>query len=155
MYTRTEILGMSILPQPRWNTSWDGIIEEDTSHWPEYNDIILIRHGQYHNREEPHILTAVGDSQAKSTGGYLQALVQRGELKIGSIVHSEITRAVQTATVINRQLSSTHKLEESDLLNEGTLPAKVWKCQLIKVSTVAICIIIHCYVIPSWTVHGS
>ena len=75
--------------KPQWKNDWDGN-EEDTSQWPDHHDIILIRHGDY-DKEGTHHLT---------TGRYLQALVERGDLKIGCIFHSEMTRAAQTAKTI-------------------------------------------------------
>jgi phosphohistidine phosphatase SixA len=59
--------------------------------------------------------------------------VQSGELSISSIVHSELTRAVQTATLIKQQLHSMLKLPvvQEQLLNEGTSPANMWKREVV------------------------
>ena len=110
--------------KPQWKNDWDGN-EEDTSQWPDHHDIILIRHGDY-DKEGTHHLTSLGVIQAETTGRYLQALVERGDLKIGCIVHSEMTRAAQTAKTIKDQLNSRQILESSELLNEGTLSARMW-----------------------------
>ena len=100
--------------KPQWKNDWDGN-EEDTSQWPDHHDIILIRHGDY-DKEGTHHLTSLGVIQAETTGRYLQALVERGDLKIGCIFHSEMTRLPKRLKI----------LESSELLNEGTLSARMW-----------------------------
>ena len=58
--------------------------------------------------------------QARITGKYLQTLSQEG-LKIGTIIHSGMLRAEQTAIAINKELNEQKDLETFALLNEGSL----------------------------------
>ena len=104
--------------------NWDGS-HEDTTDWPNFHDVILIRHGEHYQNIPPYGLTSSGVVQAETTGQYLQNLVQNGRLKIGYIVHSEMPRAVETAQCIYRKLQPLQPsvdLESSDLLNEGVIP---------------------------------
>ena len=103
----------------QWSCQWDGV-KEDTSQWPEYYEVILIRHGEYHEDEGAHDLTPTGMEQARINGKYLQTLSQQG-LKIGKIIHSGMLRAEQTAIAINKELNEQKDLETLALLNEGSL----------------------------------
>jgi phosphohistidine phosphatase SixA len=73
--------------------------------------------------------------------------VQSGELSISSIVHSELTRAVQTATLIKQQLLSMLKLlvVQEQLLNEGTSPANMWKREVVSLYAACMMYIILCF----------
>ena len=85
--------------QPKWNFKWDGI-QEDTTNWPEYHDLLLVRHGEYYHNIAPYGLSSEGKVQAEATGQYIRNCMQAGDLRIGCILHSEMQRAVETARII-------------------------------------------------------
>ena len=63
--------------------------------------------------------------------------MQTGRLKIGSIVHSEMPRAVETAKHIYEKLQPLQPsvdLESSDLLNEGAIPKQPWISQDVSIN---------------------
>lgn len=76
--------------------------------------IILVRHGQYHPalENERERLTALGRKQAKHTGKRLK------EIKINRIVHSTMPRAVETASIIKKELGYRGVVEACDTLRE-------------------------------------
>ena len=108
------------MQQALWYYQWDGVTE-DTSKWPEFHDVLLIRHGEYNQKAQPGALTPIGTEQAQTTGKYLDTLVQELDLKIGQIIHSPMLRADQTAKTINSKLREPKQLEMSALLREGQL----------------------------------
>ncbi|KAM4634329.1 serine/threonine-protein phosphatase PGAM5, mitochondrial-like [Polymixia lowei] len=79
--------------------------------------ILLIRHSQYNlsgKGDKERILTSLGREQAELTGQRLASL----GLQYNVIVHSTMTRATETATIISKYLPEV-KTESCDLLREG------------------------------------
>ena len=114
--------------QPKWNFKWDGI-QEDTTNWPEYHDLLLLRHGEYFHNIPLHGLSSEGMVQAEATGQYIHNCMQAGDLRIGCILHSEMQRAVETARIIYSKLQPLQPsltLGSSKLLNEGLIKDRPW-----------------------------
>ncbi|XP_071065833.1 serine/threonine-protein phosphatase PGAM5, mitochondrial isoform X2 [Dasypus novemcinctus] len=92
--------------------------------------IFLIRHSQYHVDgclEKDRTLTALGREQAELTGLRLASL----GLKFDKIVHSSMTRAVETADIVGKHLPGVGRVS-TDLLREGAPiepdpPVSHWK----------------------------
>lgn len=79
--------------------------------------IFLIRHSQYHadaHSEQGHTLTPLGREQAELTGLRLASL----GLKFSQIVHSSMTRAIETTDIISKHLPGVSRVS-TDLLREG------------------------------------
>lgn len=79
--------------------------------------LILIRHGQYHtvpNTDEMRRLTELGEAQADNTGARLKVL----SFPWNSIISSTMTRAQQTARIIQQHIPEV-PIIETDLLREG------------------------------------
>ena len=76
--------------------------------------IILVRHGQYHPGLEKELerLTTLGRKQAKLAGKRLK------ENKIDRIVHSTMPRALETASIIKREMGYRKALQSCDSLRE-------------------------------------
>lgn len=82
--------------------------------------IFLIRHGQYFlkgSNDGEHRLTDLGLEQAKCTGKRLESL----GINFDSLISSTMTRAVETAELIQKQLKSAacKTLVKDPTLNEG------------------------------------
>ncbi|XP_077015626.1 serine/threonine-protein phosphatase PGAM5, mitochondrial isoform X3 [Tamandua tetradactyla] len=96
--------------------------------------IFLIRHSQYHvdgSLEKDRTLTLLGREQAELTGLRLASL----GLKFDKIVHSSMTRAVETAEIISKHLPGVHRVS-TDLLREGAPiepdpPVSHWKPEAV------------------------
>lgn len=76
--------------------------------------IILVRHGQYHQATDNELerLTKLGRKQAKYASKRLK------DEKIDRIVHSTMPRAIETASIIKKELGYKRKLESCDSLCE-------------------------------------
>lgn len=76
--------------------------------------IILVRHGQYHSATEKTLekLTVLGKRQAKLAGKRLK------ENKIDKIIHSTMPRAIETASIIKKELAFRGPFESCDFLRE-------------------------------------
>lgn len=91
---------------------------------PKTKHLILVRHGHYINAHARHVsdtdqvLSQMGRQQAEFTGKYLEQLYSRSPTRHDiTILHSDMTRAVETATTIGKDfghctLSSTRLLRE-------------------------------------------
>ncbi|OWK14056.1 PGAM5, partial [Cervus elaphus hippelaphus] len=96
--------------------------------------IFLIRHSQYHvdaSLEKDRTLTPLGREQAELTGLRLASL----GLKFNKIVHSSMTRAVETTDIISKHLPGVCKVS-TDLLREGAPiepdpPVSHWKPEAV------------------------
>ncbi|XP_023370727.1 serine/threonine-protein phosphatase PGAM5, mitochondrial isoform X3 [Otolemur garnettii] len=96
--------------------------------------IFLIRHSQYYvdgSLEKDRILTPLGREQAELTGLRLASL----GLKFDRIVHSSMTRAVETTDIIGKHLPGVCKVS-TDLLREGAPiepdpPVSHWKPEAV------------------------
>ncbi|XP_014303703.1 serine/threonine-protein phosphatase PGAM5, mitochondrial isoform X2 [Myotis lucifugus] len=96
--------------------------------------IFLIRHSQYHTdapREKDRTLTPLGREQAELTGLRLASL----GLKFNKIVHSSMTRAVETTDIISKHLPGVSTVS-TDLLREGAPiepdpPVSHWKPEAV------------------------
>ncbi|KAM4827308.1 serine/threonine-protein phosphatase PGAM5, mitochondrial isoform 2-T2 [Thomomys bottae] len=92
--------------------------------------IFLIRHSQYHVDgcvEKDRTLTPLGREQAELTGLRLASL----GLRFNKIVHSSMTRAVETTDIISKYLPGVSRVS-TDLLREGAPiepdpPVSHWK----------------------------
>ncbi|XP_074061269.1 serine/threonine-protein phosphatase PGAM5, mitochondrial isoform X2 [Macrotis lagotis] len=92
--------------------------------------IFLIRHSQYHldgSLDKDRTLTQLGREQAELTGGRLASL----GVKFDKIVHSSMTRAVETTDIISKHLPGVNRIS-TDLLREGAPiepdpPGSDWK----------------------------
>jgi len=79
-----------------WNSNWDG--RNNLQGYTGANNYFLIRHGEYHVRNEPQNLSHKGMAQAIAVGEYLNDFLARNsDLKLTSVVSSNVHRAVQTA----------------------------------------------------------
>jgi broad specificity phosphatase PhoE len=81
---------------------------------PKMTHIILVRHGHYINAhaknvsDADQVLSQMGRQQAELTGKYLEELYHRCPARHQEIAlyHSDLARAVETATVISKNFSS-------------------------------------------------
>ncbi|XP_008851944.3 serine/threonine-protein phosphatase PGAM5, mitochondrial isoform X4 [Nannospalax galili] len=97
--------------------------------------IFLIRHSQYHvdgSLEKDRTLTPLGREQAELTGLRLASL----GLKFNKIVHSSMTRAVETTDIISKHLPGVSRVS-TDLLREGAPiepdpPVSHWKPEAVQ-----------------------
>jgi serine/threonine-protein phosphatase PGAM5 len=85
--------------------------------------IYLIRHGQYSLQDDAlpdsvQVLTPLGIAQARLVSQRLKSM----NIKFNSLLTSTMTRAEQTAEVINRYFPEL-KLEKTDLIRECTPPS--------------------------------
>ncbi|DBA03571.1 TPA: hypothetical protein N0F65_011472, partial [Lagenidium giganteum] len=92
---------------------------------PKTVHIVLVRHGHYINAHERHVsdaeqvLSQMGRQQAGCTAKYLEQLYSRSPTRRDiTIYHSDMTRAVETATVIGEDFGAC-KLSSTPLLREG------------------------------------
>ncbi|RLN96926.1 hypothetical protein BBJ28_00003381 [Nothophytophthora sp. Chile5] len=92
---------------------------------PKTKHFILVRHGHYINAHVPQVadsqqvLSQMGRQQAGLTGKYLELLHTRSPTRRDlTIYHSDMTRAVETATIIGDDFSDC-SLNPSRLLREG------------------------------------
>ena len=100
----------------RWDYNWDNRQGEGKSRASRH--LILIRHGQYNlsgSSDQERSLTSLGRSQAEMTGLRLAEL----SLPYTHILHSDMTRAVQTAGIIAEQLPQVKVLPSDGILREG------------------------------------
>ena len=100
----------------RWDYNWDNREGEGKSRASRH--LILIRHGQYNlsgSSDQERSLTSLGRSQAEMTGLRLAEL----SLPYTHILHSDMTRAVQTAGIIAEQLPQVKVLPSDGILREG------------------------------------
>ena len=100
----------------RWDYNWDNRQGEGKSRASRH--LILIRHGQYNlsgSSDQERSLTSLGRSQAEMTGLRLAEL----SLPYTHILHSDMTRAVQTAGIIAQQLPQVKVLPSDGILREG------------------------------------
>ncbi|KAM6156038.1 serine/threonine-protein phosphatase PGAM5, mitochondrial isoform 1-T1 [Rhynchocyon petersi] len=96
--------------------------------------IFLIRHSQYHvdgSLEKDRTLTPLGREQAELTGVRLASL----GLKFDKIVHSSMTRAIETTDIISKHLPGVSRIS-TDLLREGAPiepdpPVSHWKPEAV------------------------
>ncbi|XP_067910749.1 serine/threonine-protein phosphatase PGAM5, mitochondrial isoform X2 [Heterodontus francisci] len=92
--------------------------------------ILLIRHSQYNlsaSTDKERILTSLGREQAELTGQRLASL----GLNFDILIHSSMTRAKETATIISKYLPGLEMMS-CDLLREGAPiepdpPVSHWK----------------------------
>ncbi|XP_035496723.1 serine/threonine-protein phosphatase PGAM5, mitochondrial isoform X3 [Scophthalmus maximus] len=93
--------------------------EQDNGKPKATRNILLIRHSQYNlsgNSDKERILTPLGREQAELTGQRLAAL----GLKYDVFIHSSMSRATETANIINKHLAGPGvELVSCDLLREG------------------------------------
>ena len=100
----------------RWDYNWDNREGEGKSRASRH--LILIRHGQYNlsgSSDQERSLTSLGRTQAEMTGLRLAEL----SLPYTHILHSDMTRAVQTAGIIAEQLPQVKVLPSDGILREG------------------------------------
>jgi len=111
---------------PKWNRNWDH--RELAKDIDNENDkskktkasrhIILIRHGQYNlagTTDEEKYLTVMGRDQARLTGLRLAEL----SLPYTFIIHSDMSRAVETAQLISESLPNVPLKPADSILREG------------------------------------
>lgn len=126
-------------PSVKWERNWDlrepeSLVRPKRDATPEeenrYNEqkakiksravrhLILIRHGQYNldgPTDKEKKLTDLGRIQADLTGRRLAAL----NIKFDLLVRSTMTRAQETADIIQKHLSSDLEIKDCQLLEEG------------------------------------
>lgn len=126
-----ESLKETACSYPRWNYNWDHRDIEHGSQESASNEengvkksgkasrhIILIRHGQYNlegKSDDQRYLTELGREQARLTGLRLEELA----LPYTVMIHSNMTRAVETANIIRASLATVPLLPADGLLAEG------------------------------------
>jgi len=99
-------------PQPDWTD------EEKEKYTPKKTRFIyLIRHGQYMDgeKDKDRVLSEKGREQARRCGEYLKMR----NIKPTQYIHSTMTRATETANLINEVLQVECDVESSDLIREG------------------------------------
>ncbi|XP_043779582.1 serine/threonine-protein phosphatase PGAM5, mitochondrial-like [Cervus elaphus] len=130
---RTTVLGQPAEEEPRaWRRRAD--IQAGPLQGQGHTHIFLIRHSQYHvdaSLEKDRTLTPLGREQAELTGLRLASL----GLKFNKIVHSSMTRAVETTDIISKHLPGVCKVS-TDLLREGAPiepdpPVSHWKPEAV------------------------
>jgi len=108
---------------PKWDQNWD--LREPVAD-PNNNlklptasrHLILIRHGQYNlsgTTDSERYLTDLGREQAKLTGIRLAEL----SLPYSFMIHSNMTRAIETANIITESLPKVPVLPADSILREG------------------------------------
>uniref|UniRef100_K3WI23 Serine/threonine-protein phosphatase PGAM5, mitochondrial n=1 Tax=Globisporangium ultimum (strain ATCC 200006 / CBS 805.95 / DAOM BR144) TaxID=431595 RepID=K3WI23_GLOUD len=92
---------------------------------PKTKHLILVRHGHYINAharyvsDSDQVLSQMGRQQAEFTGKYLEQLYSRSPTRHDmTIYHSDMTRAVETATSISKDFGNC-TLTSTRLLREG------------------------------------
>jgi len=114
-----ELLKSALL---KWDPLWDenGIEEATAADDIGRREILFIRHGQYHMDSETLNLTDLGKEQAKVTGQRLKNIVDKVQPDQIRLIHSSMTRAQETASIINEILEvPKEKIYESPQLAEG------------------------------------
>lgn len=95
---------------------------------PKMTHIILVRHGHYVNAhaknlsDADQVLSQMGKQQAELTGKYLETLYHRCPARNQQVAlfHSDLSRAVETATLISKNFTSASAAPvASSLLREG------------------------------------
>ncbi|EDV23252.1 uncharacterized protein TRIADDRAFT_5303, partial [Trichoplax adhaerens] len=116
----------------KWNYNWDNrqplakddsskntVISSDQSAMPTASRmIILIRHGNYNTRgleDSDRKLTILGHQQAHVTGKRLQSILT---MPVDNVYYSTMTRATETANIINQYLKYKH-IQNCSLIEEG------------------------------------
>ena len=102
----------------RWDSNWDKREQKrEEDELSVTRTLILIRHGQYEkaDTDKGRVLTELGRKQAWETGAKLKEL----NLSISRIVHSDMSRAVETARIIATQLQTQIPTEMCSMLREG------------------------------------
>ena len=108
----------------KWSKTWDGKKEgkKGVTH-----QIVLIRHGQYEEKEEKdedRRLTALGRKQAEMTGKRVNELLAAGVLSpVKCVYFSTMKRATETSDIILQQLSSPQP---------GSSPLRTEPCSMIR-----------------------
>jgi len=109
---------------PKWDQNWD---QREPVADPNNNNLklptasrhlILIRHGQYNlsgTTDSERYLTDLGREQAKLTGIRLAEL----SLPYSFMIHSNMTRAIETANIITESLPKVPVLPADSILREG------------------------------------
>jgi serine/threonine-protein phosphatase PGAM5 len=112
---------------PLWNYNWDN----KKSSGNVIRHLLFIRHGQYDETskdDKKRILTPLGRRQAKTTGKRLLDIInytsKNENVSIGAIYSSNMTRAIETADIIMKEIEKNkyHKItrtEPDPNLNEG------------------------------------
>ncbi|BFZ19125.1 hypothetical protein BsWGS_22164 [Bradybaena similaris] len=83
--------------------------------------ILLIRHGQYFdnaNNDKDRFLTSLGRSQAEMTGQRLKDL----DLPYSILISSTMTRAIETAEIINKYLPDIEHVTDDSLREGAPIP---------------------------------
>ena len=117
---------------PKWDFDWDkrSPVEKDVNNNVEVGaggdkkvtasrHLILIRHGQYNldgETDAERYLTDLGRHQASMTGARLAEL----SLPYTHILHSNMSRAVETANLISKHLPHVTMLPSDGILREGS-----------------------------------
>ena len=84
--------------------------------------LILIRHGQYdlsQPQDKLRVLTELGHQQAAATGKRLNELQTAKKKRFNVIVHSTMTRAIQTTEDVIKGLDIVPEVNSCDMLREG------------------------------------
>ena len=100
-----------------WDYNWDKREEKDSEAVNATRTLILIRHGQYEyeDKDEERVLTEIGRKQAREVGARLREM----NLSVSRIIHSDLTRAVETAGIIATELRGDIPMEMCSMLREG------------------------------------
>jgi hypothetical protein len=137
-----------------WNDNWDfrhydtsnqkvlpHFSQKDQQRTKGIHQIVLVRHGQYHNTHEfdyDHVLTDLGKAQATLTGKRLNELIEAGIVyKINNIFYSTMKRAtetweaIQTELTKNNYLPKDHHIQACSMIREGAVcppvpPSILW-----------------------------
>lgn len=99
-------------PQSAWRTDWDGRAALQSTR---RRTVYLIRHGSYDTRDSNGALTDLGHKQAGILADRLRAIDAAHKGWTKCIVHSNMVRAVQTATHVHNRLPNVELVVNEDL----------------------------------------
>lgn len=115
-----------LIPVKKWISTWDSGDSVSSTTSKATRHILLIRHGQYSYRDNDSDckLTLLGREQANFTGRRLNEL----GIEYDRIIHSTMTRAIETAQIISKHIPTIKVAQDPDLIegvpyvNEPALP---------------------------------
>lgn len=125
---KAETIQLNNQKFPKWDPNWDHrepVVTDQNNNLGNNSRVptasrhlILIRHGQYNlagSTDSDRYLTDLGREQAKHTGIRLAEL----SLPYSLMIHSNMTRAIETATLITESLPTVPVRPADSILREG------------------------------------
>jgi len=125
---KAETIQLNNQKFPKWDPNWDHrepVVTDQNNNLENKSKVptasrhlILIRHGQYNlagSTDSDRYLTDLGREQAKNTGIRLAEL----SLPYSFMIHSNMTRAIETANLITESLPTVPVMPADSILREG------------------------------------